>query len=74
MDIEFGSITPVNNDTEVCVELTIFTNDLNVENINFYLRLPVTPETTITYIKRETKKMAALEMQRALEWMSKEGV
>ncbi|MBU9818520.1 hypothetical protein J1782_01275 [Rahnella sp. BCC 1045] len=73
MDIEFGAITPVNSDTEVCVEVTIFTNDMNVENISFYLRLSVTPEATLADIKRETKKMAALEMQKALEWLSKEG-
>ncbi|CNC77709.1 MULTISPECIES: hypothetical protein [Yersinia] len=70
MDIEFGSITPVNDDMAVCVEVTIYTNDMNVENISFYLRFSVTPETTLADIKREAKANALKQMEKAIQWLS----
>lgn len=74
MDIEFGGITPIKKDTEVCVEVTIFTDENNVENMSFYLCLPITFESTIADIKRQAKDRMIIEMQQALKWLSQDEV
>lgn len=74
MDIEFGGITPIKNDTEVCIEVTIFTDENNVENMSFYLCLPITSESTIADIKRHAKDRMIIEMQQALKWLSQDEV